>query len=348
MSDRVFGEDRLYSLRRVGVCGSSKGLPAAAASLCRAIGTRLAQEPTVKIVSGGTKRRKSALGADNFAAEWLVVSSARESIPEGQIDERIITVVKDEDGSASTRFAIGSTQRAKGKTSEARRISFVRNLDALVAIGGGDGTRQELALALEFGTTVLPVPGFSGAAAEVWKWYRSEIVDQLRIAESRARQWEEATSASVGNYGPLADDMIQALMASLPKKCFVIMPFSEDFTELYDCVIHRQVIGLGDVPIRVDRIGITGNVTAQIENGLRTCDYAIAVLDGLRPNVLYELGLAHAHRKPVILLNRRGALGAHEIPFDIHSQQRLEYSSLDDELRARLSEITRVARLTSR
>jgi hypothetical protein len=41
-------------------------------------------------------------------------------------------------------------------------------LDALIAIRGSKGTRQELALALEFGTRILPVPAFGGAAEAVW------------------------------------------------------------------------------------------------------------------------------------------------------------------------------------
>jgi predicted Rossmann-fold nucleotide-binding protein len=349
--DQHLTAERLYSFRRVGVCGGSKGLPSSAAGLCRAIGRRLARETTVAIVSGGTKRRKRAIGRDDFAAEWFVVSAAEREIASEHIDERIFTVVTDDDGAASSRFRIGSPLRARGKTSEARRISFVRGLDALIAIGGGDGTRQELALAVEFGLKVLPVPGFDGAAAEVWQAYRSEVIGGLHIDERRARRWEESISSNKLDPKVLADDMIEALMSSLPKRCFVIMPFHQNFNRLYDSIIDPVITLQGDAPVRVDRVGSPGNVTAQIEDGLRTCDYAIAVLDHLRPNVLYELGGAHAHRKPVILLNQRGALGTEGVPFDIQVQQRLEYTNLDGDLadlQARLSQMVRMARGVSR
>ncbi len=322
------------------MCGSSKGLPAAAGDLCKAIGRRLARITNVTIVSGGTKRRKSAFGADNFAADWFVVSAARAEIAADLILERIVTVARDDGGPESTRFSIGAAQRARGRTSEARRISFVRDLDGLIAIGGGDGTRQELALALEFGIKVLPVPVFDGAAAEMWRAYRSELVDLLRIDDERVREWEKAISSN-GDPQPLADDMVGALLASLPKRCFVIMPFRAAFDALYAEVIEPAIVAAGDIPVRVDRIGLPGNALEHVESGLRTCDYAVAVLDQLRPNVLYELGAAHAFGKRVILLNQRGQLGTEHVPFDLATQQRLEYAQIDDELRLRLERVAR-------
>jgi hypothetical protein len=298
----------------------------------------------VKIVSGGTKKRKSAFGRDDYAAEWFVVSAAKSQIRSKQVEDRIETVVKDDDGAESTRFIIGSLQRARGNTSEARRISFVRGLDALIAVGGGSGTRQELALAIEFETRVLPVPGFGGAADEVWRAYRSELIDLLRIDGATARRWEEMVEGPILESQSLADDMVEALLSSLPRRCFVIMPFREDFDELYESIIQPAIEGVGHIPVRVDRAGVPGSVTTQIENGLRACDYAIAVLDYLRPNVLYELGAAHAHGKPAILLNRRGGLGSEQVPFDIYTQQRLEYTDLDAKL---LESLTRMLRAVS-
>jgi predicted Rossmann-fold nucleotide-binding protein len=332
-----------FTRRRIGVCGASRSLPSVAVALCRCLGARLAREETIAIVSGGTKRRRTAIGADNFATEWLVVSAAQAAIQPEHVDERIVTVVQDDHGGGS-RFQVGRALRARGNTSEARRISFVRKLDALIAICGGAGTRQELALAIEFGIKVLPVPGFSGAAPDVWSAYRAELISALHIDESRASSWEDALRSPSPDCSRLADDMIDALMASLPKRCFVIMPFHDDFADLYDEFIHPEIVRLGDLPVRVDRIGVPGNVTAQIEDGLRSCDYAVAVLDRLRPNVLYELGLAHAFRKPVVLLNREGALGGETVPFDIHTQQRLEYKELDPDVRTRLSRMAQSAR----
>lgn len=43
----------------------------------------------------------------------------------------------------------------------------------------------------------------------------------------------------------------------------------------------------------------------------------VAVIDGRNPNVFYELGLAHAFGKTVVMISS----GLEDIPFDIQSQR---------------------------
>ena len=65
------------------------------------------------------------------------------------------------------------------------------------------------------------------------------------------------------------------------------------------------------------------------------------MLDGLRPNVLYELGLAHGSNKPAFLLSRTGSLDETKIPFDISVYQRLEYDVLEAQMIDRLKNALR-------
>ena len=65
------------------------------------------------------------------------------------------------------------------------------------------------------------------------------------------------------------------------------------------------------------------------------------MLDGLRANVLYELGLAHGRDTPTILMNRKGQFEEDAIPFDLTMHQRLEYDELDGSLPERLQEAIR-------
>ena len=70
-----------------------------------------------------------------------------------------------------------------------------------------------------------------------------------------------------------------------------------------------------------------GSITEHIEQGVRSRDTAIAVLDSWRPNLLYELGFAHALRKPLILLlQHREVHALEDAPFDISTLHRLEYN----------------------
>ena len=304
-----------------------------------AVGKELANEDNVVIVSGGTRKRKDC-GEDNLAADWYIINAAEQGIRQSsgleRIAERIETVLSD-DTNKSERFDIGSLRRARGKTSEARRFSFVRSLDALFAVAGRGGTAQELALAMELGIPVLPAPLFDGTAKDFWDAYESDLIRVLRLDRATAERWRVPALTDSEQLQPLAVEMVGALIASLPRRCFVIMPFAEDFAALYDFVIEQAILSNDDQPIRLDRTAVPGDVWSQINDGIKSCDYVIAVLDGLRANVLYELGVAHGCGKPTILLNRTGRLGeVAVVPFDLSMQQRLEYQAVETSLVERL------------
>ncbi|QND24487.1 hypothetical protein HB774_34410 (plasmid) [Rhizobium leguminosarum bv. viciae] len=250
--------------------------------------------------------------------------------------DRIETVLT-EGWSPDSSFSAGKTRRARGKTGEARRFSFVRGLDGLIAIGGASGTAQELALAHELGVRVLPVPCVPGEAAEFWKAYREDLIPALRLNFARAKAWENLNVRDEETVQSVANEMVDALVGSLSRRCFVIMPFHEDFGALFDFVIQPAIQACGDQSIRLDRASIPGDIGEQIRDGIKTCDYVIVVLDGLRPNVLYEMGLAHGYGKPTVLVNRAGGLGNEGlVPFDIAMQQRVEYKTLDNSLVGRI------------
>jgi hypothetical protein len=330
---------KLFAPRRIGVCGSSRDLSPGAVLFCKAVGTQLATEPHVVIVSGGSRRR-GGTRKDNLATDWHIVNAAAEAIRrragleqiEEQIETVVSTVVSDDIGKDEL-FNIGSLRRARGKTREARRFSFVRSLDALLAVAGRGGTAQELALAVELGMPVLPVPLFSGTAVDVWRAYRSELIRTLRLDEATVKRWEAPAPEDPEELRDLAIEMVGVLLDSLARRCFVIMPFMQDFLALYEFVIEPAIQKAGDQPIRLDRAAVPGDVGSQIYDGIRRCDYVIAVLDGLRANVLYELGLAHGFGKPTVLLNRAGTLGDSGVaPFDLSMHQRLEYQTIEASL----------------
>lgn len=331
---------RFFAQRRVGVCGSSKGLPPAAVVFCQAAGSELAKNDNIVIVSGGTRKR-AGTPPEDLAADWHIVSAAEHEIRRrcGQdaIDERIETVViSGVDQLDDERFQIGTLRPARGKTREARRFSFVRSLEGLLAVAGRGGTAQEVALAMELEIPLLPVPVFDGTSQQFWRSYEADLLQMLRIDHAAAERWVSCLPTDQGVVRQLAAEMVSALLAAIPRRCFVIMPFSEEYVSLYDFVIEPALVSVGDSALRLDRTAIPGDTSHQIRDGIRSCDYAIAVLDGLRPNVLYELGLAHAYGKRTILMNRAGTLGDNAAPFDLALQQRLEYRTLEASLVDRL------------
>jgi hypothetical protein len=264
-----------------------------------------------------------------------VVNAARGALPTEDVATRIETVVTDRRGDAE-QFQIGTTRNPRGKTGDARRFSFVRDLDALIAVAGRRGTAQALVLAHELRIPVLPVPLSEGTAKEFWYAYRADLLRELRLDTDIAAKWEATHITDLKAIEKFGSEIIATLLDSLPRRCFVIMPFGEDFAAHYDFVIERVVKEIGDVPVRLDRTAFHGDASRHIHDGIRASDYVVAVLDGLRPNVLYELGLAHGNNKPAFLLSHTGSLDETKIPFDISVYQRLEYDVLDAQIVDRL------------
>jgi hypothetical protein len=258
----------------------------------------------------------------------------------GERSESAIETVLSEVASDREQFHLGTLTRVRGRTFEAERFAFVARLDGLIGIGGRGGTEQTLILALATERPILPVPVFGGAGKAVWDEHREDLGAGLGLDEAALRRWTELP-ADPGAAAALGAEMVGRFLDGMARKCFVVMPFHESHSALYDFVIAPAVTGLGDRPVRLDRVGIPGDVGQQIDQGIQRADYVIVVLDGLRPNVLYELGLAHGRGKPTILMNRRSSLGAEIVPFDLTMQQRLEYDEIDRELPERLQQAIR-------
>jgi len=62
---------------------------------------------------------------------------------------------------------------------------------------------------------------------------------------------------------------------------------------------------------------ISGPILSVIVKKMLSANLVIAVIDGRNPNVFYELGLAHAFGKTVVMISG----GLENIPFDIQSQR---------------------------
>ncbi len=101
---------------------------------------------------------------------------------------------------------------------------------------------------------------------------------------------------------------------------FVISPFSNDFTALYEEL--KEHFKEQYSFCRADDLDTQQNIIKDIVMGIDSADIVIADLTGLNPNVFYELGLAHAMNKKVIIITQ----SIEDLPFDIKSYKVNEYS----------------------
>ncbi len=105
-------------------------------------------------------------------------------------------------------------------------------------------------------------------------------------------------------------------------KVFVITPFNEDLLALYDelkktFAEEYEFNNAGDLDNQQ-------NILKDIVVGINNADIIIADLTNLNANVFYELGLAHAMNKKVIIITQ----DISELPFDIKSYRANQYSLL--------------------
>ncbi len=98
-----------------------------------------------------------------------------------------------------------------------------------------------------------------------------------------------------------------------PQLCFVLMPFAEKFQPLYEDHIRPTIENAGLRCERADEIQGTSLITWDIWEKINRSRFLIAELTDQNPNVFYELGLAHALSKDVVLLTQSMDF----VPFDL-------------------------------
>ena len=97
-------------------------------------------------------------------------------------------------------------------------------------------------------------------------------------------------------------DCININTAPNEKFVFVIAPFEEDRTEIYESIIKPAVEKKGLDCKRADDFKTNTNKLNNIIRNIWKSEFIIADLTGLNPNVMYELGFAHAMNKEVIMI----------------------------------------------
>lgn len=103
--------------------------------------------------------------------------------------------------------------------------------------------------------------------------------------------------------------------------CFVLMPFSTEFEDIYEYGIKECCKNTGCYCERVDEQIFHGTVLERIYNQISKADLILADMSGKSPNVFYEVGYAHALNKPTILLTT----DADDIPFDLKHYPHIIY-----------------------
>ena len=125
--------------------------------------------------------------------------------------------------------------------------------------------------------------------------------------------------------------------------CFVIMPFGGWLDDYYVSIYSPAIETAGLEAHRADDLFRPSTIVNDIWAYTKKAKVLLADLSGKNPNVFYELGLAHALAKPVILI----AETMEEIPFDLRALRIIIYdknapdwgSLLRDKIAASIKEV---------
>lgn len=121
------------------------------------------------------------------------------------------------------------------------------------------------------------------------------------------------------------------------KKVFVLTPFHNRYQETYNLVsMICNKVGLNCS--RGDEEFIRGGVLSHIIKEIADSSIIIANIDGRNPNVFYEMGIAHALDKDVIILSS----SITDVPFDLSSQRLIIWNNaneLNEQLNSTLTKV---------
>ena len=122
------------------------------------------------------------------------------------------------------------------------------------------------------------------------------------------------------------------------RRAFVLIPFDDEFADVYSGLISKALTSADYEVERADSRLDQQNILRDIVGGIHRADLIVADLTSLNPNVFYELGVAHGLRIPTIMISQV----VDEVPFDLRSYRVEEYSthfSRAEEIVARLQQI---------
>ena len=142
--------------------------------------------------------------------------------------------------------------------------------------------------------------------------------DRIRLIDI-GRDEAHRSPATSGTPAPRA-------LARTDATCFVMQPFAPPLGGYYDSVYKPAIEQAGLHPVRADEsIFATGKIMDQIWRGIRSARVLVAELTSKNPNVFYELGLAHALEKPVVLVSSN----EDDVPFDLRHIRIILYDQAD-------------------
>jgi len=149
-------------------------------------------------------------------------------------------------------------------------------------------------------------------------------VDGVNVLSMLLRQPINGEGMGLEAWGDAAVVFEETYFEARSPRVFVMMPFAEPFDALYRDVIKPVAEDELDFEVvRVDEIQAPGLVIDDVQRQIAASNVVVAEISTRNPNVFYELGYAHALRKPAVILVRRE--DRNDVPFDLRGYRAIYY-----------------------
>jgi hypothetical protein len=128
-----------------------------------------------------------------------------------------------------------------------------------------------------------------------------EMEDRIRDLEGQIKTMAETSIAPTAE----SDEKVVTVEKLKDKKVlFAVMPFHEDFHDVWVGGIQRAATGTGLTPVRIDMITKSSEVTDDIVSVIEMADVVVVDVTRNNPNVMFEFGFALAKKKPHIVISQ--------------------------------------------
>lgn len=152
------------------------------------------------------------------------------------------------------------------------------------------------------------------------------LVNGVEVINSHSPVPIQSGQVTVVAQGPGTTKIKDWSLASKQQTAFIVMQFSESYNELYEEII-REVCEkeFKYSCFRADEIYSQRLIIQDIEDSINRSSLVVADITPNNPNVFYEVGYAHAIKKPTILLCDKAR--DDKLPFDVSGFRTLFYDN---------------------
>lgn len=254
-----------------------------------------------KRATGTSTDLSAATGAERYAAQKNIAieECLKTWIPEREKDRTQENVI---------RFKKGDWEILTGRSAQARRFEMVQRVDAVITIKGKKNTSMVLDFAIITGKPFLPLSFTGGDSKDYWKDNEALIKKTFDINDAgflQQLQQIDLTLTSEEEQVKFIGNITSALKKGLKKNCLVLRAYEEDSDKFYQNVIKPAIEEEGFSAVDIKEEINDGNILSIFLKKMETSDIIIADITEANPNVMYEIGHAHARNLPVILYCRK-------------------------------------------